>query len=35
MKWLAKQVMDFLRREWFLLVALVAIAIIIMLFEYL
>jgi len=35
MKWLAKCVTDFLRREWFLFVALAAIAIIIMLFEYL
>jgi hypothetical protein len=35
MKWLAKLIMDFLRKEWFLLVALAAIAAIILAFEYL
>lgn len=35
MKWLAKLVLDFLRKEWFLLVALTAIAAIILMFEYL
>ncbi len=35
MKFLIKLIKDFLRREWFLLVALAAIALIIMLFELL
>ena len=35
MKQLFKLVMNFLRKEWFLLVAIAAIAVIILLFEYL
>lgn len=35
MKWFAKLVMDFLRKEWFLLVATAAIAAIIFAFEFL
>lgn len=34
MKWLVKLLMDFLRKEWFLLVTLAAITAIILIFEY-
>lgn len=35
MKWLVTLVVDFLRKEWFLLVAVAVIALIIFVFEYL
>jgi len=35
MKWLFKLVLDFWRKEWFLLIALTTIALIILLFEFL